>query len=128
MSRTKSERRKKEGITTEDLISITIMKIGSPTTTISMPTDSCVEDLLKQLGLSTSTEVRNGKSPLELDDILEDNDQLIIMSESKIEGGKADKEEDEDETEDEGEEADEDENKEDKEVGEDKSDDAEDEE
>ena len=111
-----TDRRKKEELTTKDLIMVSITKLGSPTAEYSFPKDSSVEEMLDILGLDTNTEVRNGGSILEANDIIEDGDQLLIMSAGKIEGG-GDDEEDDDEEDKEDEDKDEDE--EDEEVGED---------
>ena len=86
---TKRRRKKASGVTIKDLIKVTIIPVGGSAKDINLKKDSTVEEALSACGMSIDgeTEVRCNGDILERDEIVEDGDQLVILSEGKIEGG-----------------------------------------
>lgn len=71
-----------------ETIKVTIAPLFGEVKTISVEKDATVEDALSAGGFSAGVEVRlNGGSTIESDTILEDGDELAIVSRGKVEGG-----------------------------------------
>lgn len=90
MSEQKRSRRKKEtGVTIKDLIKVILIPVGGTTKEVNLKEDSTIEEALSAAGMryGSDTEVRCNGDILEADHIVEDGDQLVILSGGKIEGG-----------------------------------------
>lgn len=74
--------------TTAGQVKITVAPTFGEVKQISVPTDSTVADVLEAAGYSPSVEVRiNGEGVVEPDAIVEEGDELTIVSRGKVEAG-----------------------------------------
>lgn len=71
-----------------ETIKVTVAPTFGEVKQISVPADSTVADVLEAAGYSDSVEVRiNGEGTVDNDSIVEDGDELSIVSRGKVEAG-----------------------------------------
>lgn len=72
----------------QNTIKVTISPLFGEVKQISLPEDSTVAEALEAAGMATSLEVRiNGAGTVSTDTVVEDGDELIVMSDKKVEAG-----------------------------------------
>ena len=73
---------------TIESIKVTLAPTFGEVKQISVPAESTVEDVLSAGGYSSDVEVRlNGEGTVDNDSIVEDGDELTIVSRGKVEAG-----------------------------------------
>lgn len=82
----RSRRKKETGVSIKDLVKITLIPVGGSAKEVNLKKDSTVEEALNAAGMScgSDTEIRCNGDILEADHIVEDGDQLVILSGGKI--------------------------------------------
>lgn len=80
-----TRRRREE---TTETIKIKIAPLFAEVKEYTLPVDSTVEEALNAAGISTDVEVRlAGNGAVEMDSILEDGDEITVVSNAKVEAG-----------------------------------------
>lgn len=79
-------RRRREAST--DVIKVKIAPLFAEVKEYTLLVDSTVEDALSVAGISSDVEVRlAGNGAVEMDSILEDGDEITVVSNAKVEAG-----------------------------------------
>jgi sulfur carrier protein ThiS len=74
---------------TASVIRVTIVPIGGEVKEVALKEDSTIREAVVAAGFSSSVEVMdNSGEALNLDDVAENGDEITILSEGKIEGGR----------------------------------------
>ncbi len=81
--------RRRREVAVPETITVRLTPVMGTVKTIVVPKDSTVAEALRAGGYPESVEVRcNGEGVLDKDMLLEDNDNLTIITEGKVENGR----------------------------------------
>jgi len=80
----------RESSENSNVIKVTLVPLGGEVKTVALKEDSTVGQTVEAAGYdSDNVEVRNSDGDvLGMEDIVEDQDELTLLSDSKVEGGK----------------------------------------
>lgn len=84
-----TRRRRQAGVGQDELIKVLLIPVGGSSQEVNLKEEATAEEALEAGGMKfdSNTEVRSDGELLETDHIVENGDELVIMSGAKIEGG-----------------------------------------